>query len=236
MYCKYCGKPIDDDSKFCKTCGKSLANDNPYSNYSFPIGKIKPFYIPICLIVIWYAISFIVFINYCKLSNVEVIERIDSLVALWITPIIYYLIYTLLHKNKKYPLQLWNKEDKLTTKLIKISYIVYSCCLPLMFWNDDDTNVLVYLILMFFLWVIPSIFLYLIYLKVISFKYLVKSVLIISIITAASYGIGYYSYYFFNLPPKASAEEIAMYNKKGISSREEYSITKPKRLTSDAHG
>lgn len=24
MYCKYCGKPIDDDSTFCKYCGKSL--------------------------------------------------------------------------------------------------------------------------------------------------------------------------------------------------------------------
>lgn len=25
MYCKYCGKQIDDNSKFCKYCGKQLA-------------------------------------------------------------------------------------------------------------------------------------------------------------------------------------------------------------------
>lgn len=24
VYCKYCGKPIDEDSKFCKHCGKEL--------------------------------------------------------------------------------------------------------------------------------------------------------------------------------------------------------------------
>ena len=26
MYCKYCGEPIDDDSKFCKYCGHRLYN------------------------------------------------------------------------------------------------------------------------------------------------------------------------------------------------------------------
>lgn len=26
MYCKHCGKPIDDNSQFCKFCGKKLVN------------------------------------------------------------------------------------------------------------------------------------------------------------------------------------------------------------------
>ena len=27
MYCKYCGKPIDEDSAFCRHCGKRQTND-----------------------------------------------------------------------------------------------------------------------------------------------------------------------------------------------------------------
>ena len=29
MYCKNCGKPNDDDSKFCMHCGQPLKQDNP---------------------------------------------------------------------------------------------------------------------------------------------------------------------------------------------------------------
>ena len=28
MYCKYCGKIIDDDSKYCVNCGNNMNNDN----------------------------------------------------------------------------------------------------------------------------------------------------------------------------------------------------------------
>lgn len=28
LFCKYCGKPIDSDSKFCKFCGKQLSSDD----------------------------------------------------------------------------------------------------------------------------------------------------------------------------------------------------------------
>ena len=28
MYCKYCGRIIDDDSKFCVNCGNNMNNDN----------------------------------------------------------------------------------------------------------------------------------------------------------------------------------------------------------------
>ena len=28
MYCKYCGRIIDDDSKYCVNCGNNMNNDN----------------------------------------------------------------------------------------------------------------------------------------------------------------------------------------------------------------
>ncbi len=34
MFCRYCGKEIDDDAVFCKYCGKSLTNDSGNENRS----------------------------------------------------------------------------------------------------------------------------------------------------------------------------------------------------------
>lgn len=38
MYCKYCGKVIDNDSTFCMYCGKSLSNNTNEEQIS---AKIK---------------------------------------------------------------------------------------------------------------------------------------------------------------------------------------------------
>ena len=48
MYCKHCGKEIDDNSSFCKYCGK--AQDNRVSTYNglidfFVKKPIVPLYI-----------------------------------------------------------------------------------------------------------------------------------------------------------------------------------------------
>lgn len=32
MFCKYCGKEIDDNSKFCEMCGKELTELNSQGN------------------------------------------------------------------------------------------------------------------------------------------------------------------------------------------------------------
>ena len=52
---------------------------------------------------------------------------------------------------------------------------------------------------------------------IISLKPLAISLLLISLITGASYCIAYFSYYLFNLPPEASVSEINLYREKGIN-------------------
>lgn len=34
MYCRFCGKKIEDDSRFCKYCGKNLKTKSKASNSS----------------------------------------------------------------------------------------------------------------------------------------------------------------------------------------------------------
>lgn len=55
---------------------------------------------------------------------------------------------------------------------------------------------------------------------IISLKPLAISLLLIGLITWGTYGIVYYSYYLFNLPPEAKLSEIVLYREKGISSYE----------------
>ncbi len=56
---------------------------------------------------------------------------------------------------------------------------------------------------------------------IISLKPLAISLLLIGLITGVAYGIAYYSYYLFNLPPEAKLSEIVLYREKGISSYED---------------
>ena len=58
------------------------------------------------------------------------------------------------------------------------------------------------------------------YLKkwIITLKPLAISLLLIGLISGATYGIAYYSYYLFNLPPETSQSEIVLYREKGITS------------------
>lgn len=159
MYCKYCGKHIDDDSKFCKECGKNLVNDISKSDNSFSISKIKSFIIPICIILIWYALTFVyIFGVYDNAYEDE--SPIGILVLLWITPIVYYLTYTFLNKYSKYPFKLWDETDKVKTKVFKLAYMTYSYFIPFVCCED---NIGVYLCLMFIFWFILSLLIYLIY-------------------------------------------------------------------------
>ena len=56
---------------------------------------------------------------------------------------------------------------------------------------------------------------------IISLKPLAISLLLVSLIIGAAYGIAYYSYYLFNQPPEANLSEIVLYREKGISSYED---------------
>jgi predicted nucleic acid-binding Zn ribbon protein len=59
MYCKYCGKQIDDDSSFCKYCGKAINNSSFTNTISTKIISFKWLVILsvwiILNIALWYA-------------------------------------------------------------------------------------------------------------------------------------------------------------------------------------
>jgi predicted nucleic acid-binding Zn ribbon protein len=56
MYCKYCGKIIDDDSKFCSECGNSISIENKAGHLSDKSSKgfaILGFFIPIIGLILY---------------------------------------------------------------------------------------------------------------------------------------------------------------------------------------
>ena len=160
MYCKYCGKQIDDDSKFCKECGKDLSSDISNSSYSFSIGTIKPYFIPICLTAIWYALTFVFIFGIYRYAY-EDESPIGMLALLWITPLVYYLEYIAINKKGKYPLKFWNDTDKTKTKLFKWAYLIYTYFVP--FGCCEHNRIDDYLGRMFIFWLVPSILIYLLY-------------------------------------------------------------------------
>ena len=65
MYCKYCGKEIDDNSKFCQYCGKSLGSNtiNYYESIKTIISSNKKTVKIVIGILICIAIGWIWYIN-----------------------------------------------------------------------------------------------------------------------------------------------------------------------------
>lgn len=165
MFCKYCGKQIDDDSKFCKECGKNLSSDI-HNNTNVSISSIKPYFIPISIFVIWYALTFVFIFGVFDYAY-EYESPIGMLALLWITPIVYYLAYSLINKYSKYPIRLWSDTDKPKTKLFKSAYLIYSFWAPL---ACSEKNVDTYIPLMFVCWLIPSMLIYLLYIYKLSKK------------------------------------------------------------------
>ena len=56
MYCKYCGRIIDDDSKFCVNCGNNMKNDNSGTVYDDAPSKgfaILGFFVPIIGLILY---------------------------------------------------------------------------------------------------------------------------------------------------------------------------------------
>lgn len=61
MYCKHCGKEIDDNSTFCKYCGKSQVNKNRNTTF-----------IPICIAYLtWFIINMYLFIGNKNEDDIE---------------------------------------------------------------------------------------------------------------------------------------------------------------------
>ncbi len=41
MFCRYCGKEIEDDSVFCRYCGRELKKDQNLGNDEAPVSRPK---------------------------------------------------------------------------------------------------------------------------------------------------------------------------------------------------
>ena len=139
MYCKYCGKRIDDDSAFCKYCGKTLEQSNrtledSTNSFESPIKSIKSLFnldkrkIDIILaLVLWVIIGLIIAIE----SSNDRFPTIQRFVSLLLTLVIVGILYWFYNKYCKYPISFFDKSDSKKTKILKYVYIVYTIIFPL---------------------------------------------------------------------------------------------------------
>lgn len=165
MYCKHCGKQIDDDSTFCKYCGKSLEEpiktlDNSTNSSEIPTNSFKSLFnldkrkIDIILaLVLWVIIGLIIAIA----SSNNTFTTIQRLASLLITLGIVGILYWFYKNYCKYPITSFDKSDSKKTKIMKYAYIVYTIILPL-FLIGGSRKLFMYEGLMFEWWLVPSIF------------------------------------------------------------------------------
>ncbi len=147
MYCKYCGKEIDEDSSFCKHCGKQLEEKRSFVSLSENSLLIK-----ICLAILWIAYSIILPKGLYWYDE----DNSMSILYLLITPFIFYVIYYINQHFLPFPISLNISDDTIKTKLVKSAYIIYSLLLPAFCCEHGYADE--YFGLMAFLWLLPTIF------------------------------------------------------------------------------
>ena len=147
MYCKYCGKQIDDDSKFCKECGKSLNHITNSSNgYMIFLQKNL---VLIALVVIWYIIGYL----YSSVSY----EESGIIYGMYlVTPMIMGVLYWLYKQNCKYQIKLFDKSDSLKVKLLKYAYLVYTYFIPFSCSDGLGYDYFVYFVILGLVWLAPT--------------------------------------------------------------------------------
>ena len=150
MYCKYCGKQIDDDSKFCKECGRSLDSitSSPSNYESF----FKKHIVLIALIVIWYIVAYVYSSAYYDKEDIGIIFGMYL-----VTPIIIGLFYWVYKHNCKYHIQLFNKADSTKIKLLKYAYLAYTFIVPFVCSDGLGYDYFVYFVIMGIVWLVPTL-------------------------------------------------------------------------------
>ena len=148
MYCKYCGKQIDDDSKFCKECGKSLNHIDSYSNGY--MGLFQKHLVLIALVVIWYIIGYLY--SYAYYDNSGIIYGLYL-----VTSIIIGLLYWIYKQNCKYQIKLFNKADSTKVKLLKYAYLAYTYFIPFSCSDGLGNDYFVYFIILGLVWLAPTL-------------------------------------------------------------------------------
>ena len=149
MYCKYCGKQIDEDSKFCKECGKSLNIIDSSNNY---IGFFQKHLVLIALIVIWYFIGYLYSSAYYDREDSGIIFGMYL-----VTPIIVGLLYWVYKHNCKYQIRLFNNDDSIKTKLLKYAYLAYTYFIPFACSDGLGNAYFDYFVILGLSWLVPTI-------------------------------------------------------------------------------
>ena len=149
MYCKHCGKEIDNDSKFCKECGKPL--DVIDSSNDF-IVFFQKHLILVALIVIWYIIGYLY-------SYTEYYSKDSGIIfgMYIVTPIIIGLLYWVYKQNCKYQIQLFSKTDSNKIKLLKYAYLAYTYFIPFSCSDGLGHDYFVYFVIFGLVWLVPTL-------------------------------------------------------------------------------
>ena len=151
MYCRYCGKQIDEDSSFCKYCGKCLNNIacSDSNNISF----LKNHIVVIALLVVW--ICFAV-ISSSNLPNRYDDKSFSIFLSLLVTLIIIGLLYRTYKKHTEYPIVFFDKADSFVVNFIKYIYIVYTYFAPIIWMSATPNSIFRYFILIVLFWLMPT--------------------------------------------------------------------------------
>lgn len=131
MYCKYCGKQIDDDSTFCKYCGKSLedstnSSQNPTKSIKSLFNLDKRRIDIILAVVLWLIIAALV-----SVINQDIFSFGENFGVFLITLGIVGILYWFYNNHCKYKIHFFNKSDTTKTKIAKYIYIAYTAFFPL---------------------------------------------------------------------------------------------------------
>jgi TPR repeat protein len=104
VYCKYCGKPVDEDSSFCKYCGGDLRDikTNAIKAMTFGLSKIEKI-IAFALLLLWlfFIVSYVFNLKYYYYG---LSDELDNLIAPIVVSVILWGVYAYLYikANKKW--------------------------------------------------------------------------------------------------------------------------------------
>lgn len=157
MYCKYCGKQIDDDSTFCKYCGKSLSG---VTNLPSPlIGLLKQRIALIALLVIWILLALVISSDCSSDSYDYPTPFIASFGSSLATLIFFGLTYWSYKKFCKFHITLINQSDSVIIKFAKYTYLAYTFCVPFygVYCSTNSGGIVGYYIVLLYLWLIPTL-------------------------------------------------------------------------------
>ena len=156
MYCKYCGKQIDDDSAFCKYCGKSLVKPiKPLEDSSNSMRSFKP-YIGIYKNLISIILSVVLWLIIGAYVSDDGQDFVLLLVTLFIAGMIFWF-----YKNYcKNQILLIDKSDTQKERLWKLIYILYIAIIP---YCCLTTKPIEYAGAVAVCWLLPTIFIFMIH-------------------------------------------------------------------------